>query len=110
MKNTDKYNNIISEHINKIVSLNKNIASISTTCGELIVKRRNKKNDRSIIIDFIDTNSVIITLSLNVYYSDTITIPELSFEIQEDIKKQIMEIFSLNVKYVNINIVGIISK
>ncbi|MEG1510026.1 MAG: Asp23/Gls24 family envelope stress response protein [Clostridia bacterium] len=102
-----RYANIITSIAQVAAKQVDGVASVTYEAGSVFDSVKAKQKNKCIVVN-INKNFVIITISINAYYN--YSVPVLVSQLQEKIKQEVEKATNYSVKYVNVNVIGVVFK
>lgn len=103
---TSDYEKIIRESILQVVKTIPYVESISNTM--LQDRHIEKKNDKSILIDFLPKNRISILIHVVLYHTNNLTIPEIVYEIQEKVQSSLNNLIKFEIRNIDVSVTGVL--
>jgi len=70
-----------------------------------LYKSTAKNSDSGVKIEFVDNNTVIVDIAVNIYYG--YSVPDVAFKIQENVKRSVETMTEFKIRSVNVSILSV---
>lgn len=102
----NEYEKIIRESIYQTLKSIPYVESISIDMSQN--RSFEKNNNKSIIVEFLPKNKLSIEIHVILFYTENLTIPEIVYEIQEKVQKNIVTSTNFIVRNIDVSVTGVL--